>query len=230
MIYKYILSVEMMVFKIYYCASIEFKYIEIYIMGKYKSEQISLVLKEARENKGLSQRELAAKSGVPQGHISKIENGAVDLRVSSLIALARVLDMELTLVPRKNVSAVKSIIRSGESNFEKVNRDAMLAAKELARIKKTINSLPKIPDYAKEVAQLNSRIRELGNLKIPKTHFSELEKINKALNAMKLDVNLDVINKSILKADKLRNVLAHKAVKVPNLKIPKPAYSLDEDD
>jgi hypothetical protein len=49
---------------------------------------------------------------VPQGHISKIENGAVDLRVSSLVALARVLDLELTLVPRKSIPAVNSIVRS----------------------------------------------------------------------------------------------------------------------
>jgi len=199
-------------------------------MSKYKSEQISLALKEARERKGLSQRELAAKSGVPQGHISRIENGAVDLRVSSLIALARVLDMELTLVPRKNVAAVKSIVRSGERNFEKINRDAMLATKELARIEKKINGLLKIPDYAKEIALLNSRIRELGNFKIPKMYFADLEKINKALNTTKPDTQLEIINKAILKADKLRNALAHDVVKVPKLTSPKPAYSLDGDD
>ena len=79
----------------------------------YATEHIASTLKAARESKGLSQRELSAKSGVPQGHISKIENGAVDLRVSSLVTLARVLDLELTLVPRRSVSAVKSIVRSG---------------------------------------------------------------------------------------------------------------------
>lgn len=79
----------------------------------YPTEYIASTLKTARENKGLSQRELGARSGVPQGHISKIENGAVDLRVSSLVALARILDLELTLVPRKSLSAVRSIMRSG---------------------------------------------------------------------------------------------------------------------
>ena len=79
----------------------------------YATEHIARALKAARESKGLSQRQLSAKSGVPQGHISRIENGAVDLRVSSLVELARVLDLELTLVPRRMVPALQSIVRSG---------------------------------------------------------------------------------------------------------------------
>jgi len=66
-------------------------------------------LKKAREEKGLSQRELAGKVGVPQGHISKTENCAVDLRLSSLVGLARALDLELALVPREFLPAVKSL-------------------------------------------------------------------------------------------------------------------------
>lgn len=81
----------------------------------YLNDQILKNLRDARHRKGFSQRELSAKSGVPQSHISKIENGGVDLRVSSLVALARVLDLELTLVPKKAVPAVKSIVRSSTS-------------------------------------------------------------------------------------------------------------------
>ena len=85
----------------------------------YATEHIASILKAARESKGLSQRALSAKSGVPQGHISKIENGAVDLRVSSLVALARVLDLELTFVPRMLVPAVQSIVRrSAQSSLQ----------------------------------------------------------------------------------------------------------------
>jgi transcriptional regulator with XRE-family HTH domain len=77
----------------------------------YLNDQILKNLKRARKAKGISQRELSAKSGVPQSHISKIENGAVDLRVSSLIALARTLDLELEIVPRNTLPAVQSIVR-----------------------------------------------------------------------------------------------------------------------
>jgi transcriptional regulator with XRE-family HTH domain len=79
----------------------------------YLNEQILKTLREARQNKGLSQRELSLRSGVPQSHISKIESGGVDLRTSSLVALARVLDLELELVPRKSIPAVRSIVRGG---------------------------------------------------------------------------------------------------------------------
>jgi transcriptional regulator with XRE-family HTH domain len=71
-------------------------------------------LREARQRKGLSQRDLSKQSGVPQGQISRIENGAVDLRLSSLIELGRALDLELILVPRKSVSAVRLLARSSE--------------------------------------------------------------------------------------------------------------------
>ena len=80
----------------------------------YVTEQILESLREARVRKGFSQRELSARSGVPQSHISKIESGSVDLRISSLIALARVLDLELLVAPKKSVPAIKSIIRSGQ--------------------------------------------------------------------------------------------------------------------
>lgn len=79
----------------------------------YAIVDIARTLREARQGKGLSQRALSARSGVHQYRISKIENGAVDLRLSSLIQLARALDLELMLVPRKSVPAVKSIARSG---------------------------------------------------------------------------------------------------------------------
>jgi len=83
----------------------------------YATAQFAKTLKAAREKKGLSQRELSAKSGVPQGHISKIENGAVDLRLTSLVALARILELELMLIPRKAVSAVHSVVRSSEGRI-----------------------------------------------------------------------------------------------------------------
>lgn len=72
-------------------------------------------LKTAREKKALSQRALSRKIGVPQSRLSKIENGAVDLRTSNLLELARVLDLEVMLIPRQLVPAVKSLIAQAAS-------------------------------------------------------------------------------------------------------------------
>lgn len=80
----------------------------------YLAEDIARTLREAREHKGLSQRDLSRRAGVPQGQISKIENGTVDLRLSSLIALARALDLEPVLVPRRALGAIKAITAGSE--------------------------------------------------------------------------------------------------------------------
>lgn len=85
---------------------------------RYELGHIARALKDARTRKGLSQRELSQRSGVPQGQISKIENGMVDLRASSLVALARALDVDLILVPRRSVPVVKAIIRSAGASGE----------------------------------------------------------------------------------------------------------------
>lgn len=82
----------------------------------FLTENIVAELRAARLQKGLSQRELSAQSGVPQSHISKIESGSVDLRVSSLIALARVLGLELFLASKRYIPAVQAIIHGSQSN------------------------------------------------------------------------------------------------------------------
>lgn len=47
--------------------------------------------------------------GIPQSHISKIEHGQVDLQSSTLVELARALDLELMLVPRALVPAFQTL-------------------------------------------------------------------------------------------------------------------------
>lgn len=42
-----------------------------------------------RLQKGLSQLQLAKKLGIPQSHISKIEAGKIDIKLSTFVQLAR---------------------------------------------------------------------------------------------------------------------------------------------
>ncbi len=46
-------------------------------------------LRAARLDLGLSQEEIAERSGVPQGEVSRIERGERDPRVSTLLQLAK---------------------------------------------------------------------------------------------------------------------------------------------
>jgi transcriptional regulator with XRE-family HTH domain len=75
---------------------------------------IASLIKEARLAKSLTQRELGRRVGLPQSHISKIEKGGVDLQLSSLAEIARALDLEVKLVPRKALPAVEGIVRAHE--------------------------------------------------------------------------------------------------------------------
>jgi HTH-type transcriptional regulator/antitoxin HipB len=68
-------------------------------------------LRAARERKGLSQRTLAEKVGLPQGHLSRIERGEVDVQISNLMELARALEFELVLVPRQALPAIEALTR-----------------------------------------------------------------------------------------------------------------------
>jgi len=87
----------------------------------YTIAHIAEKLKAARQAKGFSQSKLSQLAGVPQSHISKIENGNVDLRLSSLIELSRVLELELTLVPRNALPAINSIVRSSERTAKNID-------------------------------------------------------------------------------------------------------------
>jgi len=62
--------------------------------------KIAQIIREARKDKGMTQRELGQKSGLPQSHISKIESGNIDIRLSSLNEIIQLLDLELMFVPR----------------------------------------------------------------------------------------------------------------------------------
>lgn len=73
---------------------------------------VAAEIKSARQAKALSQRELGERVGLPQSHVSKIEGGGVDLQLSSLIEIARALDLEIKLVPRKALPAVEGALRA----------------------------------------------------------------------------------------------------------------------
>ena len=196
----------------------------------YATEHIARALKAARESKGLSQRALSKKVGVPQGHISKIENGAVDLRLSSLIALARVLDLEMTLVPRKVMAAVQSIVRDVEPPPGRSSEAGRSALKELKRLHDTIDTVTKMHPAVKELAQLQRQVRELQHFQVAITEIKTLEEAAKTVLAFKERTQgLEALRRSVSQLRKLRNALVH-AHDLPEPESVRPAYSLDGDD
>ncbi len=65
----------------------------------------------ARKAKGLSQAALGDMLGLPQSHISKLERGLAEPRLSNFIDMARCLGLEPVLVPLPMVAIIKAVIR-----------------------------------------------------------------------------------------------------------------------
>ena len=68
-------------------------------------------LKRAREIKHLTQTDLGLRMGQPQSAISRIENGS-DVCLSTLLDMARALDVEIRLIPKQIVPAVDNMVES----------------------------------------------------------------------------------------------------------------------
>lgn len=204
-------------------------------------EDIAERLKQARENKGLSQRALSELSGVPQGHISKIENASVDLRLSSLIALARALDLELVLSPRKSVAAVRSIIRSTDGSST-TSASVRSANQELTRLQHSLKAAQaQFPD-SRELAQIRRHAQDLQHMVKPSINIDALTSVRRTIESIQKNSAQNAVRKmigesptaSLRKAlenvQTLRNSLAHSPLSEIQDSAPRPAYRLEEDD
>jgi transcriptional regulator with XRE-family HTH domain len=73
--------------------------------------ELRQALRDARKKRDWSQRDLARHLGIAQRHISGIESGKIVPRYDTLLELVRMLDYDLTMVPRALVPIVQSLVR-----------------------------------------------------------------------------------------------------------------------
>lgn len=66
-------------------------------------------LRQFREMKDFTQSDMGERIGQPQSAVSRIERGG-DLRVSTLLEMARVLHLEPVLVPKHLIPAVQALL------------------------------------------------------------------------------------------------------------------------
>lgn len=215
-------------------------------------QELGRGLREARSAKGWSQRRLSAQSGVTQANISKIENGQVDLQVSSLMELARFLDLELTLAPRQATPAIEAIIRETSAarvpaqvarDVERINT----AARDMAdRLEGPLAEAPaSLRDTVQRVLDASHFLRLSGTSYAAPFAARELSRIaNQVTAAQKLltptvKAQIDFVRrnpKTIEEAQKrlaeatrslavLRNTVVHQTTDEQ-----RPAYVLDDDE
>jgi transcriptional regulator with XRE-family HTH domain len=196
----------------------------------YEYQDIGKALKSARESRGLSQRALSEKSGVLQTRISKIEGGAADFRLSTLMALARALDLELALVPRKAISAVQSVARASEPAAAS-GAAAAEVRKEFERLRQTIAHLPDAAKLTTEYAQLLRHLRDLQHLPIAHEQLDQLRKLRKTFQDAGDEKGWwPAVLGAVQQLQTVRNAAAHVSSAGPRLSPVRPAYTLDDED
>lgn len=187
----------------------------------YQAEPFGEALRQARARKGWSQRDLSQRAGVPQAHISKIESGAVDMRLSTLVQLARLLDLEPVLTPRAALPAVQAIVREAETDDPA--RALRAAARGLSLTAERIRRARPADTSAERLATLAPGIAALAGSPLASSAVSALlHSVREVQDAADDGRNLArVINRL---AD-LRESMAHN--RSPEAR---PAYTLDDED
>lgn len=195
----------------------------------YGLQETARRLQSARQAKGLSQRDLSKLAGVPQAQISRIEAGAVDLRLSSLVALANALDLELALVPRKAVPAVRSLSRDAlESN----RKGSIAAQREMQRINDTLRNLQIAQPKLEELAQLQKSFAELQRFMPPVLGLKDLRQLRRSMEQISRHPKRQI--SAMTESLNLMQMIRDKAAQAPMPGIidgaSRPVYSLDQED
>ena len=181
---------------------------------------------------GLSQRDLSTKSGVPQAQISKFENGTVDLRLSSLVALFRALGLELELVPRKSVPAVQSIVRS---TALRLTIDPEQFAKAQMAFACVLQGISKSDQWSGEFKRLREHMSFLETVRIPAAQINNFKRWAKYLEHMqKTPIDFEKIKKlrllkkgvQILEKDTSRGIIGFAKILDVIPPLPRPETAL----
>ena len=189
----------------------------------YATETIAAALRAAREAKGLTQRALSKLAGVPQAHISKIESNAVDLRLSSLLALAHAVDLDVSLIPRKAVPAVRSLARTAGTShvIPQISKDLARADHAAVRLQDVFKSSPELVQLLETLADI---IRQQARL----TDIRAARALRDAVEAIPSSDDTKALRAALKRATSIRNALVHSVPLTDDT--PRPAYQLEDDD
>jgi len=195
-------------------------------------EEIAAGIRRARIAKALTQKELGQRVGLPQSHISKIEKGTVDLKLSSLVEIARALDLEITLVPRKALPAVEGAVRAHGTTVETSRAVSLL--NEQAHIAERIKAI--FPDLS-QVEGFQNAIRSIPRLQFDTAQLKALDEALQPAKRLKTIIETQggaaALAKRIEEATSalrhFRNIQVHHAPLIEAAR-QLPAYRLEEDD
>lgn len=183
-------------------------------------------LRDARQTLGWSQRELAGRSGLPQSQISKIETGEVDPQVSTLVELARSLDLDVQFVPRGAVGAVETVVRQAKERRDR--RDVDKGLEELsARVGRVVRARPQQREAA-DLQQALAALRLEADVLDSETARYGLREALARLNDLGTDGSDSIVARAFGDIRRIVDGLRVAHQRAPAR--PRPAYSLDDED
>lgn len=192
----------------------------------YKGEHLAHALREARETEGLSQRALSARAGLTQSHISQIERGTLEPGLATLIDLARALDLELVLVPKRLLPAVKGLLRTTPAERDLSPEGGKAALREIARGERLVKKQNALYGSSADLDRIADSLRFLRHAPL---RASDLSVVSNAINTLHRYQASKQAQQQVAEIaatlQALRNRIAHGQADAP-----RPAYALDEDD
>lgn len=192
----------------------------------YKGEHLAHALREARETAGLSQRALSARAGLTQSHISQIERGTLEPGLATLIDLARALDLELILVPKKLLPAVKGLLRTTPAERDLSPEGGQTALREIARGERLVKKQKALYGSSADLDRIADNLRFLRHAPLRASDLSVVSNTINTLHRYQASKQAQQQVADIAATlQALRNRIAHGQVDAP-----RPAYVLDEDD
>jgi transcriptional regulator with XRE-family HTH domain len=191
----------------------------------YKSEDLIREIRDRRTDAGLSQRALAARSGLTQAHISQIETGTLEPGLSSFIDMTRALDLEIMLVPKKFLPAVQGILRQ-TSTEQSTPQEGEAALREIARGERLVIKQKRLYGSSADLDRIADALRFLRHAPLRKPDLQIVtDAINKLRRYQASPQSKDIVAAIATDLQQLRNRVVHSPSEAP-----RPAYAIDDED
>ncbi|GAA4187025.1 helix-turn-helix domain-containing protein [Shinella granuli] len=191
----------------------------------YKTEHITQQIRAVREARNMSQRELSARSGLTQSHISQIERGTMEPGLSSLVDVARALDLEIVLAPKKLMPAIGNILGSASVTGD------MLTSQQRKLVRRLERWLAKGREQftiSSEADTLKDSLALLRHLPLSADELDRLRDVSLQLDHWQDDPPTSKALGEFARAIRhLRNAAVHRD---RDDAVPRSAYALDEED
>jgi transcriptional regulator with XRE-family HTH domain len=192
----------------------------------YKTEDLALQIKQARDRAGLSQRDLSAQSGITQAHISQIESGKLNPGLATVVDIGRALDMELVLIPKRLMPAVNSLIDTGPTRRGLSPETGSAALQKISRGERLVIKHKHLYGPSVELDRMAEYMQFLKRVSLRPDEIDTIVDVIDTLNTYQASPQSnEIIKDAVRRLQHLRNRVAHEEAAEP-----RSAYSLDEDD